>query len=109
MSSSTIPSIHALGCSLSSLHAHGTDCVWHGPASEAISVDDHGELPNEGTLRCPHCNGPVTPVIPEAFWADVRRASLTITSFEQMLMWSEGKCFPDYSTLENVWHQAITE
>lgn len=89
----------------------GTDCTWHGPLTFAAigkTVDESATHCSDEPL-CPSCFRPLTVTTVEQFWENVAAAEKQRPGYELLMTWSEGKCYPDFDTLENVWRQAMEE
>lgn len=85
------------------MYAVGAECTWHGPLTFAKLVADI----DADVYSCPSCGGPLTLTTVEQFWADVAVAEKQRPGYELMMTWSEGKCYPDFDTMENAWRQAM--
>ena len=85
-------------------YVHGKSCTFHGPIDRAAAARfDH--IP-----KCPTCGGALIEYAnEEAWWAAVRAHDPQYRNYETMLRWSEGRCFPDFDTLENAWRQSLSE
>jgi hypothetical protein len=89
-------------------YGYGENCTWHGPLTFAAPVavnrgdDDQAETP-----VCPSCGLPLQVMSSVLFWANVSAAEKQHAGYDDMMRWSEGKCFPDFDTLENAWRQHI--
>lgn len=85
-------------------YAFSRQCTWHGELAEASPrrVMREGEPDHE----CPRCGSPVL-VHPSgaAWWASIRATNKAIPEYEEMMRWSENKCFPDFETMQNAYRQ----
>jgi hypothetical protein len=87
-------------------YVHGSSCTWHGP----IALAAKAKFTN--CPKCPGCGGPLTQFDAEAdFWIFVRGqlGKTAYANYEELLQFGEGKCFPDFDTLENAWRQSLAE
>lgn len=91
----------------------GIECTWHGPLTfAALPADPPGADPlddDPSRYRCPSCGGPLTVVTCEQFWQSVAVADTQRPGYENIMCWSEGKCYPDFDTMENAWRQALEQ
>ena len=92
-------------------------CTWHGPIAMAgtslrrVEVSSHGDdRPRFETLdvpSCPHCGSALFEMSEAEWWGLVQRQERTLPGYEAMMRWSQGKCFPDFDTLQNAYRQAM--
>jgi hypothetical protein len=87
-------------------HAFGKICMWHGPLTFATLKDELGES-SEETYACPSCGLDVVVCTPEAFWSLAAESEQGIPEYVSMLKWSQGKCFPDFTTMRHAWRRAM--
>lgn len=87
------------------LYAYGKRCTWHGPTTFASLIADGGE----DDLICPFCGLELQVTTVFAFWQKVRCADAAQPGAEAMWRWSEGKCFPDFETMQNAYRQAMEQ
>lgn len=98
-------------------YVNGIGCTWHGPIAKAATrvhradTSSHGEEPQAYDAMvpcCPHCNSFLNETPDEEFfWSMIRNQERNYPGYEAMLRWSLGKCFPDFSTLQDAWRQAM--
>lgn len=83
-------------------YAYSKTCTWHGPYSALATTSR--EIP-----CCPFCAS--TDIVEVAtsgdFWEGARRSELDLPGYEAMLRWSQGKCYPDFETMQNAYRQAM--
>lgn len=86
-------------------YSYSSSCTWHGHPREAARrrQTDDGLEP-----ACPYCSARLIEVpSAEVWWSGVRRLNAQRREYEEMMRWSEGKCFPDFETLESAFRQAM--
>jgi hypothetical protein len=92
-------------------------CTWHGPISLAghiahpVDISSYGEdmrIEHFQLPVCPHCQGTLmeSPT-EEEWWATIRNHERELPGYEAMVRWSQGKCFPDFETMQNAYWQAM--
>lgn len=84
------------------LYGYGTECTWHGPATFASQV-----ATSEQDRACPRCGQLLHMVTADEFWSTAARFDRDHPGHEAMLRWSQGKCFPDFETMQNAYRQAM--
>lgn len=92
-------------------YAFSRTCTWHGsPAAAALRKPNRVNGETVTGLGCPHC-GAVVVETPSAWtwWAGIKRSAKAKPEIEKMVLWGQGKCFPDPDTLENAYRQAMEE
>lgn len=90
-------------------YAYGRTCTWHGPttfALPAVKVDWAHDA-SEPAFVCPRCALPLVVTTAEAFWATAAATEKAIPEYVAMLRWSWGKCFPDFTTMQDAYRQAM--
>ncbi len=93
-----------------SRHVYGAACTWHdreenaGKTKPRIIAGQSISLP-----CCPHCGSALLEMSADEWWALARKNDRSQPGYEDMLRWSQGKCFPDFDTLQNAYRQAKEE
>lgn len=87
-------------------YGFGRICTWHGPLTFSRLEE---ELTPEGGEKhaCPSCGRELVATTPLAFWAAANASAKAIPEYVEMLRWSEGKCFPDFRTMQDAYRQAM--
>lgn len=86
-------------------YASATTCCWHDELSKAGKKKHRllGEV-----SCCPECGSDLNEYPSAAdFWSMVKRNDSKLPGYEATLRWSQGKCYPDYDTLQNAYRQAM--
>ncbi len=90
-------------------YAMSQQCTWHGDPRSAGTR--RAVLPRGGFATepaCPHCGSPLIEVFSaQVWWNSVRYNRAQLPDYEAMMLWSEGKCFPDFEHLRNAYRQAM--
>lgn len=89
-------------------YGFGKICTWHGPLTFA-QIDDQLTEQGTETYACPKCGRELVVTTAERFWQAVAIGAKSIPEYEGMNRWSEGKCFPDFRTMQDAYRQAMEE
>ena len=88
---------------MAELYGYGTKCTWHGPLT--FAEPSNGEDDEAGYV-CPKCGIAVkTDLSAELFWARVVAVDRRHPGYEPMMRWAEGKCFPDFDSMQGAYRQ----
>ncbi len=91
-------------------YGYGTNCTWHGPLTfsvPAVRVDWANDESDEAAA-CPKCGSPLkTDLSAEVFQARCAAVDRHRPGYDDMMRWSQGKCFPDFDTMQNAYRQAM--
>jgi len=89
-------------------YAYGTECTWHGPLTfTALGKTPDGWDVSVAPAACPKCGQPLKTTTADEFWHGVKQCDRHDPGHEALMRWSEGKCFPDFDTLQNAYRQAM--
>ena len=90
-------------------YGYGRVCQWHGPLTFAGRGARFDTETGDAEHVCPKCGRALIVTDSDSFWRTVASSEKAIPQYTEMLRWSEGKCFPDFATMQDAFRQAMEE